>query len=314
MIFQLSWLVQLEFPFLMEQNPGHIADWLVGSWAHDILISSFRRTTLTYSPRTHCFIMDKRCTHGGIICTIFMEGSTAKNEWRWGAEYHGWGPYPNPDLLLKSICSCWWNSDFWVYPVYPSLPVISAWCNMASAITFDSSLLSKSGASAPHFCSADVFSKLWCWNLHKKGPRATVVPPSDCTGWKKNGFMVSLEKSSIWIIIPGCFEMDSQASFFNHVWGTAQWLDGDKQPGGEKLAPSGIAHPSCESTRIHQKHYLAPFITLWYCNQTWQSIILLEWGFSGNIIKLNEGFSSQLCLRTPKATYQISLWNHIQCH
>jgi hypothetical protein len=80
--------------------------------------------------------------------------------------------------------------------------------------------------------------------------------------------MVSLEKSSIWIIIPGCFEMDSQASFFNHVWGTAQWLDGDKQPGGEKLAPSGIAHPSCESTRIHQKHYLAPFITLWYCNQT----------------------------------------------
>lgn len=67
--------------------------------------------------------------------------------------------------------------------------------------------------------------------------------------------MVSLEKSSIWIIIPGCFEMDSQASCFNHVWGTAQWLDGDKQPGGEKLAPSGIAHPSCESTRIHQKHY-----------------------------------------------------------
>ena len=222
-----------------------------------------------------------------------MEGSFGPFSWRdqqpktSGAEYHGWGPYPNPDLLVKSICSCWWNSDFWVYPVYPSLPVISAWCNMASAITFDSSLLSKSGASAPHFCSADVFSRLGLQNpnfgaeIFIKRVPATVVPPSDCTGWKKNGFMVSLEKSSIWIIIPGCFEMDSQASCFNHVWGTAQWLDGDKQPGGEKLAPSGIAHPSCESTRIHQKHDLAPFITLWYCNQTWQSIILLEWGIMG---------------------------------
>ena len=160
--------------------------------------------------------------------------------------------------------------------MYPSLPVISAWCNMATAITFDSSLLSKSGASAPHFCSADVFSRLGLQNPNfgaeifiKRVQGQQSCHKNGLYGLEKNGFLVSLEKSSIWIIIPGCFEMDSQASCFKHVWGTAQWLDGGKQPGGVLNWHHLESHIPVANPQEFIKHItLAPFITLWYCNQT----------------------------------------------